>query len=244
MQQLKLKLSAFEGPLDLLVHLIEKSELDIHQIFVSEITSQYLAYMEEIDMVDMEMASEFLAMAATLIYIKSRAVLPKPQPIPDENEIDPEEKLIAQIRAYQQFKLLSKELEAMAQHAQEKYTRLPEEYILPPQPIEIDAITLDQLIAAFSQALQKKQQNVNVIENIAVRRDAYTVELCVKNIQNALKNQKRISFRTFLEKAEKLEIIVSFMAILELLAMGEIHLTQENAFEEIIITSKTMENIS
>ena len=118
------QLKQFEGPLDLLLHLIEEAELDVKDIFVSEITAQYLSYMDQLEELDMDTASEFLSMAATLLYIKSRQLLPRP-PKEDEAEEDPETLLIRQLREYKAFKEASEQLRALFDAARELHTRLP-----------------------------------------------------------------------------------------------------------------------
>ena len=127
-------LKQFDGPLDLLLHLIEQAEVDIKDIFISEITTQYLAYMAQVDELDMDTASEFLTMAATLVYIKSRSLLPRPPKEEEEGE-DPAETLIRQLREYKAIKLAGQRLQELEQAARGMYTKLPEEFLLPPQEV-------------------------------------------------------------------------------------------------------------
>ena len=123
----------FDGPLDLLLHLIGRAEIDIADIFVSEITQQYLSYMDQLDEVDMDTASDFLAMAATLLYIKSRHLLPRPpREEAEDAQEDPEQALIRQLREYKAFKEAGGELQALLQSARDSFTRLPEDVPLPP----------------------------------------------------------------------------------------------------------------
>ena len=128
----EVNLKEFQGPLDLLLHLIEQAEVDIKDIFISEITAQYLEYMGQIDTLDMDTASEFLTMAATLVYIKSRSLLPKP---PKENteEEDPADALIRQLREYRAAKETGEKLRSLLDGARGIYAKLPEEFALPPQ---------------------------------------------------------------------------------------------------------------
>ncbi|MGI6150759.1 MAG: segregation and condensation protein A, partial [Christensenellales bacterium] len=140
-------LARFEGPLDLLLHLIEKAEVDIKDIFVSEITSQYLEYMKGLDELEPDAASEFVAMAATLLLIKSRTLLPKPEPVMQEEE-DPETVLLRQIREYKLFKEASEELSALKADADRLFFRLPEEFPQQPPRVDLDGVSADALYEA------------------------------------------------------------------------------------------------
>ncbi|MEI6100479.1 MAG: segregation/condensation protein A, partial [Eubacteriales bacterium] len=122
-----IKLSQFEGPLDLLLHLINKAKIDLQDIFISEITEQYLSYMEEIEEVDMDRASDFLNMASTLLYIKSRSLLPRHAEEQETEEIDPERDLIERLRAYKAYKDVSEKLKVLQEAAGAYYYKLPED---------------------------------------------------------------------------------------------------------------------
>ena len=141
-------LKQFDGPLDLLLTLISSAKVDIKDIFVSEITDQYLKSMELVEELDMDTASEFLQMAATLIEIKSRALLPKP-PKTEEGEESPEEMLIRQLEEYKAFKEVSARMKTLEDEAKLLYTKLPEEFPLPPQQFEWKGLTMDKLSAAL-----------------------------------------------------------------------------------------------
>ena len=136
-------LKQFDGPLDLLLTLISNAKIDIRDIFVSEITEQYLESMKLVDELDMDSASEFLQMAATLLEIKSRAMLPKPPKPEDPDELTPEEALIKQLEEYRQFKEVSARMHQLEEEARALLTKLPEEYPLPPPNIEITGLTLE-----------------------------------------------------------------------------------------------------
>ena len=148
-------LKQFDGPLDLLLTLIGKARIDIQEIFVSEITEQYLAYMAGVDELDMESASEFLQMAATLVEIKSRAMLPKPPRVEDEEGLTPEEALVRQLTEYKKFKEASREMQKLESEAREILTKLPEEFPLPPQEVELTGLTLEKLTRAFARVLKR-----------------------------------------------------------------------------------------
>ena len=150
-------LKQFDGPLDLLLTLISNAKVDIQDIFVSEITEQYLESMRLVDELDMDSASEFLQMAATLLEIKSRAMLPKPPKPENEDELSPEEALIRQLTEYRQFKEASERMHALEEEARALMTKMPEEYPLPPPNVEITGLTLDKLVRAFQRVLERAE---------------------------------------------------------------------------------------
>ena len=155
MEEYRVSLSQFEGPLDLLLHLIAKHKLNIEDIFVSEITSQYLAYMDDLSDLDMDRASSFLTVAVQLLLIKSRSLLPRP-PAEDEEEEDPKEALLRQLREYKAFKQASEALSERLEEVKKSFTRLPEDLILPPQKFEFTNATLDQLYQSFIDILNRE----------------------------------------------------------------------------------------
>lgn len=231
-------LKQFDGPLDLLLHLIEQAELDIKDIFVSEITQQYLAYMEALDELDMDTASEFLTMAATLLYIKSRQLLPRPPREAEEaQEEDPEQALIRQLREYRAFKEASAGLDALFHAAQDSFTRLPEDVPLPPPRVEIEGVTQDGLYRAFLQLLERRAEQPRLHELHDVRPDRYTVRGCLGGIRAKLREADGpVRFASlFAPEADKLEMIVTFMALLDMLAHGEVRLKQSAPFAPITV---------
>lgn len=230
-------LEQFEGPLDLLLHLIEKAELDIKDIFVSEITAQYMEYMRGVDALDMDTASEFLAMAATLLYIKSRQLLPRP-PKEEEEEEDPAAVLMRQLREYKAFKEASANLQALFDAAKRSFTRLPEDVPLPPKEIALDGASMDGLYAAFLTLIGRKQETPTAVRSQHVRPDSYTVRSQMRKIRDILLNKPRVRFEElFSEDADKLEMIVTFMALLEMILHGEIILRQKAPFAPIRIAA-------
>ena len=176
MEEYRVSLSQFEGPLDLLLHLIEKAEVNIEDIFVSEITSQYLAMMDDLSELDMDRASSFLTVAAQLLLIKSRSLLPRP-PAAETDEEDPQEQLIRQLREYKAFKTASEELHARFEEAKKSFSRLPEDVVLPPQKIDIANATLDNLYAAFLSILRGASARQTQRGAYPVRRAVFRHEL-------------------------------------------------------------------
>ncbi|NLI53860.1 MAG: segregation/condensation protein A, partial [Clostridiales bacterium] len=201
------QLQQFEGPLDLLLHLIEEAEVDVKDIFVSEITAQYLSYMDQLDELDMDTASEFLTMAATLLYIKSRQLLPRP-PKEDDGEEDPETLLIRQLRDYKAFKEASEQLKSLFESARSSHTRLPEDVPLPPKEVELDGATMDGLFAAFLELLERKKDAPEVIRSQHVNPDRYTVRSQTGRIRSVLQEKSAVTFEElFAPDAERMEII-------------------------------------
>ena len=179
-------LKQFDGPLDLLLTLITHAKVDIHDIFVSEITEQYLESMKLVDELDMDSASEFLQMAATLLEIKSRAMLPKPPKPEDENELSPEEALIRQLEEYRQFKEISGRMQELEKQARALITKLPEEYPLPPPVTEITGLTLEKLQRAFLRVLERAraQEAGERMASREIRRDSFTVSGCMARMSS------------------------------------------------------------
>ena len=227
-------LKEFDGPLDLLLHLIEQAKVDIKDIFISEITNQYLSLMEELDELDMDTASEFLTMAATLVYIKSRSLLPKP-PKEAEEEEDPEEALVRQLKEYKLFKQAGEKLNELSAGMR----GVPEEFALPPQEYELEQATAEELFAAFMDVLNREEPESSIPE-IAKKVDAdkYTVRTQLVKIRAKLKEGASVTFEELFEATSvKLEKIVTFMALLEMIARQEILLKQSTPYGRITITA-------
>ena len=232
-------LKQFDGPLDLLLTLISNAKLDIQDIFVSEITEQYLESMKLVDELDMDSASEFLQMAATLLEIKSRAMLPKPPKPESEDEISPEEALIRQLTEYKQFKEASERMHELEEEARALMTKMPEEYPLPPPTVEITGLTLDKLVKAFQRVLARAEANERA-ENMAgreIKRDQFTVSGCMTRIARKLRGGRFAFSELFDEQMSKAEVITMFMALLEMAKSNRLHLEQENPYDEIYLTA-------
>lgn len=240
MMAYKISIKQFDGPLDLLLHLIEKAELDIRDVFVSEITSQYLEYVYSAEDLDLDTASDFLTMAARLMYIKSRSLLPKPPRETDEEEEDPEELLIRQLREYKAYKQASQMLSELEKDASKVYTKLPEEFILPPKEVIFTGGTPTELYYAFCELLHRAEQG-GARDNKAltheVTPDIYTVRGCMAEIRQMLreKDGECEFFELFEDDAPKLKIIVMFMALLEMLLRQEIAVNQSKTFGKLHI---------
>ena len=235
-----LKQYEYTGPLDMLLDMITRAKIDIHDIFVSEITEQYLESMSQIDELDMDSASEFLQMAATLLEIKSRALLPKPPEPEDPNEESPEEALIRQLEEYRKFKEISEDLRKLEEEAKNLITKLPEEYPLPPPTIELTGLTLSGLARAFARVLrrleeQAENEQFERFSQREVRRETFTIAQCMSRIQKRVKKGSVSFFSLFEDVPVKDEVITVFLALLELLKLSRVRAVQKSEFDDIII---------
>jgi segregation and condensation protein A len=229
-----IRLKQFDGPLDLLLHLIGKAKIDIKDIFVSEITEQFIEAVGNAPDFDMDEASEFITMAALLVEIKSRSLLPRPH---SEDEEDPEQLLIDRLTAYKQFKESAESMVEFEQNALHAFGKLPEEIPLPPQSLEIEGLTLDMLWDALLRIAERKQREPIEEEQPLrdIRRDHYSVEDCIESIRKRLKNGPVAFDRLFSENPSRQEAVTLFIALLELLKRGKAHVTQSGTFDRIIL---------
>lgn len=236
------KLETFEGPLDLLLHLIDKAEIDIHEVSLSEIADQYMAYLEAMQEMELDVTSEFLVMAATLLSIKSRQLLPKP-PIIDEvfdewmdDGLDPHDELIQKLVEYRKYKQIAEELRHKEYERSLVFTKEPEDltpYL--PEVIEnpVKGLAVSDLIAAFQKALKRAARRSLVA---TVRRDEISVKDRIVDIVDLLRENKMVRFSKLVRQdLDRHEIVVTFLAILELMKMKQIHCFQHQLFDDIVI---------
>ena len=241
-----LKKYQYTGPLELLLDLVHAAKIDIKDIFISEITGQYLESMSQIDELDMDSASEFLQMAALLMEIKSRSLLPKPPEPVDEDEETPEQALIRQLEEYKKFKELSGEMRVLEENAQAYITKLPEEYPLPPPTIELTGLTLTALTKAFARVLKRleelaENEQFEQFSRREVRRDTYTVAECMALILRRVEKGEVSFFSLFEESSDKEEVISVFLGLLELIKTGRVLAEQSDGYGDIIIRKRTKE---
>jgi len=231
-------LKQFDGPLDLLLTLISRAKVDIQDIFVSEITEQYLESMSLVEELDMDSASEFLQMAATLLEIKSRAMLPKPPKV-EEDELSPEEALIRQLTEYKQFKEASERMHRLEEEARALMMKLPEEFPLPPPNIELTGLTLDKLARAFLRVLERAEadQQEAVLAAREIRRDTFTISGCMTRIQRRLRQGSFTFSELFDDKMTRSELVTMFMALLELIKLNRVKAEQKAAYEDITLSA-------
>ena len=230
------KIDNFEGPLDLLCHLIEKNKMNIYDINLSEITDQYVDYLKEQEKMNLEIASEFLVMATTLLYLKSKNLLPKQED--DEEEIT-EDELIRRIIEYKKFKEISKILKQNYLAYQNRYFKQPEEIKLPKQKIEKDYdknVIPDIYKNVIEKNASKINQNAKNIEKIAIT-DNYTVASKVRQMFKVLIKQKSFIFNKLfsIKKHNKQEVVTAFSGLLELSRRSKVKTDQEKLFGDILV---------
>ncbi len=233
-------LKQFDGPLDLLLTLISNAKIAIQDIFVSQITEQYLETMSLVDELDMDSASEFLQMAATLLEIKSRAMLPRPPKPEDPDELTPEQALIKQLEEYRQFKEVSARMHQLEEEARALLTKLPEEYPLPPPNIEITGLTLDRLIKAYRRVLERAER-ADAADRMAsreIRRDVFTVSGCMTRISRMVRRGGCRFSQLFGEDFTRQEVVTMFLALLEMIRLNRLRVSQDSAYDEILLAPK------
>ena len=248
--EISFKLDAFEGPLDLLLHLIEKNKVDIYDIPISLITDQYLEYLSEMDKQDAEVTSEFLVMAATLLEIKAKMLLPKPAD-PEENEEDPRAELVQQLLEYKMYKYMSYELKDKAITASKavyKEPSIPNEVREYEAPIDLDKfignVTIAKLKAIFDDVMQRSSEKVNeqAMKYGRVRREPLNIPAKITEIRSFISTGSAFSFRQLIEQQPtRLNVIATFLAVLELMKTGELVAEQEGNENDIIFTAGSQE---
>ena len=244
---LKVKLQVFEGPLDLLLYLVEKNKVNIYDIPIVEITNQYMEYIAEMKRQDLDVLSEFLVMAATLIDIKSKMLLPR-NPGDEEEETDPRAELVQQLLEYKMYKCMAYELkdrQVDAQRVMFKKPTIPEEVLAYEEPLNVEElvsdITLAKLNEIFKSIMRKQQDKIDPLRSKfgKIEKEEVSLEEKTEYLENYATTHKHFSFRSLLEaQSSKVEVIVTFLAILELMKTGKILISQEHIFDDIQIDSK------
>lgn len=234
--QYAIKLDNFEGPLDLLCHLIDKNKMNIYDIKISEITDQYLEYINKAEEMNLEVTSEFLIMASTLVYIKSKGLLPKQEEAEEELT---EEELIARIIEYKKYKEITKKLRENYNEFSGRFFKLAEEIKLPKQKLEkeyTDTIIPEIYAELVDRNKNRLNQNAENIKKIAIT-DTYTVASKVKEMFKELIRKPRFVFNKLysLSKCNKVEVVTAFTGLLELTRRDKVTATQEELFGDIIV---------
>ena len=245
------KLQVFEGPLDLLLHLIDKNKIDIYDIPIVEITNQYMEYIQAMKKDDLNVMSEFLLMAATLLDIKCRMLLPKEVNEEGEEE-DPRQELVEQLLQYKMYKCMSYELkdrQMEGEKALSKEPTIPEEVSSYVEPVDLDELlgelTLGQLNRIFKDVIRKQNDKVDPVRSKfgKIEKEEVTLPEKLDYVESYALEHRQFSFRELLEKQNsKVQIVVTFLAVLELMKVGKIKIMQEPPFDDIIITAMNEEN--
>lgn len=233
----EIKIDAFEGPLDLLLHLIKESKVDIWDIKIVDITDQYLNYIKSMEKLNLNIASEYLVMASELMEMKSKLLLPRTE-IEEVEEEDPREKLIKKLIDYQKYKEMTKNFKELEQERHEFYTKAPEslkEYTNDGVVVNSD-LSLDDLMNAFQKFLERKKKEKPLSTTVTKRE--ITVEERSKSIKNILNNKKKVDFFELFDIITNEYIVVTFLAVLEMAKKQELMIYQENNFDNIICEVK------
>ena len=238
----RFRLKDFDGPLDLLLSLIDRAKIDIRDIFVSEITNQYLEVVRNAPDLDMDEASDFIVMAATLLEIKSRSMLPKAREQDGDVE-DQEEALIRRLEEYRRFRETAENMKDFENAARNLFTKLPEEYPLPPKEIELTGLTLEGLTEAILRMLARRPKlddnpETNHYASRNIHRDNFTVRECMLGLLKKLKVRRKMTLEeAFSDAPTREEVVTYFLALLELLKGGHVRLSQESPYGSIQMTA-------
>ena len=234
-----IKIDNFEGPLDLLCHLIDKNKMDIYDIKINEIADQYIEYLNQMEDMNLDIASEFLIMASTLIYLKSKSLLPKQDEVEEELT---EEELIQRIIEYKKYKEINKKLRVNYEENSKSFFKMPEQIELPKKQIEKD-YDKDLIPNLYKTLWNKNKEKINKnaenIQKIAIT-ESYTVTSKVKEMCKALiKNNKFVFNKLFsIEEHNKQEVVTAFSGLLEMSKRDKVNTKQEDLFEDIIVEKK------
>lgn len=240
------KLETFEGPLDLLLHLIDKAEIDIYNIPISEITEQYMEVLATMQELELEVTSEFLVMAATLLAIKSQMLLPKPPPVEledsfyEEEDFDPRAELVQKLLEYRKYKAVAEELRDKELARSLIYTREPEDltpYVREVEVNPVEGLDVADLVIAFQRALRKAKSRNTVAK---IRRDEISVKQRMSEVMTLLgkRGGKLLFSKLFDYEMTREEIVTTFMALLELMKTKHIVCFQQRLFDDIVIHQK------
>lgn len=230
----EVKINEFEGPLDLLLHLIKKSNIDIYDISLEEITNQYLDYINSMKELNLDIASEYLVMASELIEYKSKSLLPKKESLEDEYEENPREELIRRLVDYKKYKEITSAFKELENIRGDIYTKSPSninEY--DEKQINSDDVTIDDLINAFKKFMDRKDFEKPIHTKITTKE--LSVSERILDIRNILKTRKNINFTDLFDKYDKNYVVVTFLSILEMSKNKEITIIQDCNFSNILI---------
>ncbi len=247
MTGIPVKLPVFEGPLDLLLHLIDTNKIDIYDIPIVEITGQYMDYIRNMETQDLNIMSEFLVMAATLLDIKARLLLPA-EVDEEGEEIDPRAGLVEQLLEYKKYKYMAQELKDCQLTAEGVLYReqdIPEEVASYMEPVDtralLEGVTLQKLHGIFQSLMKKQVDKIDPVRSRFgnIEKEEVSLEDKMAFVEGYVTGHRRCSFRNLLAGQKgKMHLIVTFLAVLELMKTGKITVAQENIFDDILIESR------
>lgn len=233
----EIKINDFEGPLDLLLHLVKKLDIDIYNINLVEITNQYLDYINKMEELNLDIASEYLVVAAELIELKSKSLLPKIEVEEDTYEEEPEN-IIDKLIEYKKYKEVTESFRDLEEKRKEIFTKVPSNYdeYLDGSLIKNSNLSITDLLSIMNKFLDRKEFEKPL--NTTVTNKEYSVRERINNIKQILKIKKQISLIDLFEIKTKSFIVITFLSILEMAKNNEINLVQDNNFGNVIITKK------
>ena len=237
MTDYKVKFEVFEGPLDLLLYLIKKEEVEIYEVNLTQLATQFIQYIELMRLLDLELAGEFLVMASTLMYIKSRELLPIDQQVAPEGEEegdDPRWELIRQLVEYKKFKDAAAQLQALEARQENSYPRLPVKPQFDSPPALKSGVSLFDLLNAVNAVLKRLAPHEDLRD---IFEDKWTVSQKIESLLQALREQMSLKFsQLFASATSRSEVVVTFLALLELIRLKQVIATQPEPFGEIEIS--------
>lgn len=237
----KIKIDAFQGPMDLLLHLIDKAEIDIYDIPINIIAEQFIEYLREMEELNLEVASEFLLIAATLLEIKSKMLLPQNvSDFDDDSEVeeeDPRAELIKRLVEYKKYKEAAEELKGFESIYSKMFFKPREEleeYV--EEEIELTGLSVDKLLKTLNTIMKNNKNKMDILDINIIQREEFTLEDCILEIKSNLERKEKIEFSELLNENSHIgKIVVYFLSILELVKMKYIYLEQNKEFSDLFI---------
>lgn len=243
----KINLDIFEGPMDLLLHLIDKDEIDIYDIPINHIAEQFIQFVNQMEEMNLDVTSEFLVMAATLLEIKSKMLLPSKRQVDDEvieDEEDPRAELVRKLVEYRKYKNAAKELRTLEEIQYKVYYKPKEDLSdYQDEQLEIEGLKIDLLLKSINRILAKKSKENSVLLINEIQREEYTLEKCIEIMKERSNKEHTYNFSSLITKeSTRSEIITYFLSLLELIRMKYVSVIQKEDFSDIIICKRLEES--
>lgn len=235
----KVTIDNFDGPLDLLLHLIKSSDIDIYDISIEEISKQYLDYIQAMKELNLDVASEYLVMASELMEIKSMLLLPQTKLEDEDYEEDPREQLIQRLIEYKQYKELVDDFKTLEEERKKTFSKESsdlQQYKRDNDEIDLGDTTLDDLILAFQKFLERKQLDKPL--NTTITKKEYSIQQRSREIKDVLKVKRNIEFSELFEEFNRGYIVVTFLSVLDLAKKNDLIIKQENNFQKIYLSTR------
>ncbi len=233
--EITFKIDDFEGPMDLLLHLIKEKKMDLLNLKIEVIIDEYLKFIDEMERLNLDIASSYLVMASELLEMKSKLLLPRHEEEEDDEEVDPEQDLVNRLIEYQKYKDLTEDFKILENERKQIFTRLPEnlkEYSDTNMMINNSDVSLDDLLKAFQKFLERKKLEQPL--HTKITKKEMSVEERTISIRKILNNKKRVNFLELFDVLNKEYVVVTFLAILEMAKQNELKISQEEEYGDII----------